>query len=806
MTPRLVLAMDLSLGYSPLLLVLCLAAAAGLTWWTYGRTTAAHDAGPTRCADDAARAAALFIVLLLLFEPVLRRVEAEEKPPVLAVLVDASQSLGLEDGTGPGAAAVRAALADLPADAATRLYRFDAEVRPLADSDSLTFGGARTDIAGALQRVEADLDGQNLRGVLLVSDGRYNAGRNPLYLAERYGVPIYTAVVGDTTRQRDVVVARVTTNEIAYVGVELPVQVAVRTDGFGGERATVSLWERGQRLASETVTLPEGGVEATVDLSFTPSAEGLHRYTAAVTRFDDEATHANNTHAVAVRVLSSKRRVLLLAAAPGPDLAAVRQVLGTDPNIEIVPFVQKAQGTFYEGRLPADLAAPGSASGAGFDLAVLVGYPGRAADRATVSRVAGAAESGLPLLFYLTRQTDLPALRAALGDVLPAVPQTIRPGFTEAGLVPTAAGALHPVLAVPTVPAARLDRLPPAWANDSRWLASPDARTLATTRVRGLALDDPLLLVRQRGRSRSAALLAAGTWRWQNLPADLSDLDAFYPGLVENLLRWLTTREDDRPVRVRPVQALFGEGEMVQFTGQVYDESLSPVSDASLQLRITAPDGTALPFTMRPVGSGRYVLDAGTLPEGDYTFGSCGRAGRCRVRRGPGRVCRRRARGRVSRHAGGCGPDARRRPSLRAARRSRPRRSRHSRRGSRPKVGSRRSSWSRRPRPNSGRSRGGSPRSSCSSAPSGCSASARGWSREERGIPPLPLLSLQHFAPPAQACIATLRQARAVPLDVRGTALGGRPQDPTKAGGGGHVASCSCSPRTSTSSPSASST
>ncbi len=558
--------MDLSLGYSPLLLVGCLLAAAALTWWTYGRSVP-RVTGGRRAVLMALRGAALFLVLVLLFEPVLRRVEATEEPPVLAVLVDDSQSLGREDGGGEGAAAAREALSRLPeVDGETRLYTFDSEATPLGEADSLRFDGVRTDIAGALQRIEDDLDGQNLGGVLLISDGRYNTGRNPLYLAERYDVPIYTATVGDTTRQRDVLIARVTTNEIAYAGVALPVQVAVRADGFGGERATVAVFERGQRLASETVALPEGGVEVTADLAFTPEAEGLHRYTATVTRFDGEVTHGNNAESVAVRVLSNTRRVLLLAAAPGPDLSALRQVLATDPNLEVVPRTQRAQGTFYEGPLPA-LDGPGS--GAGFDAVVLAGWPGRAADRATAQRVAAAAEGGVPLLFVLTRQTDLAALRAAFGDVLPAVPEAVRTGFSETSLVPTPAGALHPVLAVPSVPAGLVDRLPPIAASTTRWATSPDARVLATARVRGISLDDPLLLVRQRGRSRSAALLAAGTWRWLGLPADLDALDGFYPGLVENLLRWLTTREDDRPVRVRPVQSLFGEGEAVQFTGQV---------------------------------------------------------------------------------------------------------------------------------------------------------------------------------------------------------------------------------------------
>ncbi len=568
------------------------------------------------------RFATLAVVLVLLFEPVLRSVETEEEPPVLAVLVDRSQSLAPDSAggarTGDAAEAARNALRRLPdLDAETHVFAFDADLRPVdgeaADAaDSLTFEGARTDIAGALRRVEERFEGGNLQGVLLLSDGRYTAGRNPVYLAEQFPVPVFTATVGDTTARRDVRVSRVVTNEVAYAGVELPVRVAVAADGFAGERVTVALSEGGRVLAREAVTLPADGLEATVDLAVTPEAEGLRRYVASVTRLDGEATHANNAEAVTVRVLSNRRRVLLLAAAPGPDVAALRETLDADPNLDLTVRTQREPGRYYEGRLPARLDT--------FDLAVLAGFPGRATSRADAEAVAAAADGGLPLLFALTRQTDLGTLGAALGDALPVQPEVARGGFLESQLLPTAAGALHPVLGIPGAPPAALDRLPPVATSESRWATAPDARTLATVRVRGVALDDPMLVVRQRGGNRSAALLGAGTWRWRTLPEDLSDVEGFYPGLVQNLVRWLTTREDRRRVRVRPTADLFGEGEPVRFTGQVYDEALVPVPDASVEVVVTAPDGTRTPFPMRPVGNGRYELDAGALPAGDYTL------------------------------------------------------------------------------------------------------------------------------------------------------------------------------------------
>ena len=618
--------MSLSLSYSPFLLALCALAAAGLAYWAYRRTVPALAPG-RRALLMGLRWLALFLVLFLLFEPVWQRVLRDERPPVLAVLVDESQSLSLSgedstDAAGGVAQAVRETLRRLPVDQVEgeiRLFTFSGRVRAVAEDsaeitfDSLQFQGERTDIARALDEAREALADQNLRGVLLVSDGQYNTGRNPIYLAERYPVPIHTVVVGDTTRRQDVAIRRVVTNEIAYVGAELPVRAGLRAVDYAGERVNVSLLRGGEVLGSQTVDLPEGATEVPVDLTYTPSEAGLQRLSVAVTRLDGEATYRNNTAALNVRVLESRQRVLLLAAAPGPDVAALHSLLLQDPNADVVRRVQKAQGAFYGGPFPADSLDR-------FDAIVLAGYPGAAANPADVQRLAQAAEAGVPLFFHFTQQTSLDLLSGALSDVLPVTAEAVRGGFMEATPQITPLGAQHPILDDLDAEANLLRRLPPLAYSESRWQASPDARVLATIEVRGVPLDDPLLVIRQRSGQRSAALLGAGTWRWRNLPEDLDDASVFWPTLFSNLLRWVTTREDDRPVRVEPVAETFTGSEPVEFTGQVYDESLEPVDGASVELEIVASDGARYPYSMESAGNGRYTLDAGAFPEGTYTY------------------------------------------------------------------------------------------------------------------------------------------------------------------------------------------
>ncbi len=122
---------------------------------------------------------------------------------------------------------------------------------------------------------------KNLRSVLLISDGQYNTGRNPIYLASDYGIPIHTLVIGDTLQQQDLMIARVVTNELAYVGQQVPVDVSLLLQGYTKENATVSLFSQDSLVASEILTITEG--ETIASLSFIPQREGLFQHALSVT-------------------------------------------------------------------------------------------------------------------------------------------------------------------------------------------------------------------------------------------------------------------------------------------------------------------------------------------------------------------------------------------------------------------------------------------------------------------------------------------------------------------------------------------
>jgi hypothetical protein len=133
------------------------------------------------------------------------------------------------------------------------------------------------------------------------------------------------------------------------------------------------------------------------------------------------------------------------------------------------------------------------------------------------------------------------------------------------------------------------------------------------------------VLTRNVNRQRSIAVLGYGLWRWRLMTQGDPTTQNLLSSFLANSIRWLTTREDDRPVRVAPSKDSYMQGEPVDLIGQVYDASAQPVDNA--QLRVLLRHGESEVETLlRPIGNGRYEASVGGLEEGDYVYRAVARS------------------------------------------------------------------------------------------------------------------------------------------------------------------------------------
>jgi hypothetical protein len=607
---------QLTTSLNILLILLAVPAAALLTFVAY-RYTVPPVSGLLRFTLMLLRALGLFLLFLVLGEPLLSLVFHRTDKPVLAVMIDQSKSMTIRDKQGDRKEIVLGlmesqALRDVLPHADLMYGVFDVKTRMLESiaRDSVAFKGEGTDIGGALRQLKASARERNLQGVLLMTDGNSTTGSSVLAEAEELGIPVSAVGIGDTTIPQDILLQRVVANTITYVGTKVPVNVTLKSSGFSNERVEVTLLDGGAVRDRKTITLEPGIREYEVPLSFNPDADGTKKITVEVSQLPGELSTQNNRSSLYVKVLKSKMRVALFAGAPNADVAAVRRALQEDENIEVKPFIERGNGQFYEG-------IPTQQDFQDVECLVLVGYPGAASSASVLRMLADQCAGGKGLFFILSRTTDFGKL-AQLSAALPFVVPQRQEEETQTFFTIAEGQRNNPILR--SLPSPEVwAKLAPAFVPGEPMQAKPESEVLASGRIQSITTNDPLFISRRVNRSKSLALTCYGLWRWKTYAEGVPGSERLLENLISNSVRWLVTREDEKPVQVRPSKEMFAGSEPVEFTAQVYDENYQPVNEAEVSLSV-AQQGQTSQLTLTSLGNGRFEGAFDPLPEGDYTY------------------------------------------------------------------------------------------------------------------------------------------------------------------------------------------
>jgi hypothetical protein len=617
---------DIQLHFNLNVIFLLLAAVFAIVFSliVYRRTVPPVSTG-NRLLLVALRSLAVILLIFILFEPILSILRKSNKKPVVAVVVDNSKSMTIKDRAGDRESQLKSilrsdGLQDISKTADVRYARFSDkfDFAPWLTSDSLKLNGNGTDIAHAIRQIKASAVDENIQAVVLLTDGDYNLGQNPIYEAETLGKPIYTVGLGDSSEQKDLLISKVLTNEIAYVDSRVPVDIVVKSSGFSSERVAVALRESGQTVDEQFIVLKSGTNEYPVQLHFVPKEEGIQKYSAIVSGLPGELTEKNNQRSLFVKVLKSKIKVLLFAGAPSSDVSFIRQSIDNDKNLELQTFVQKYGSEFYEGNF-----SPSALKDC--DCLFLVGFPIANTPQQVVDAIKNAAEeSGKPVFLVLSRKSDLNRLKS-LESILPFVIAQIRGEEISAFVQISPAQRTHPAVRLSNGSA--WDKLPPIYKTESILRPKPESDIVGLMKINNITFSEPMLLTRNLNKHKSIAVLGYGIWRWKLLTEGLSGgTEGVFQSFISNSIRWLTTREEEKQVHVATVKEIYNSGERVEFIGQVYDEKYEPLDNAELRIKVKRAEGES-ETVLAAVGSGRYEGAIEGLPEGDYHFSATAVAG-----------------------------------------------------------------------------------------------------------------------------------------------------------------------------------
>ncbi len=588
---------DLTFAYPVWYLALCALAGLGVALLLYFRTP--HPAPrPVLWSMAVLRFLGYSLLAALLLSPLLRFVDTDRQEPIVVLAQDVSESVALETDTTAYAAEWRRLREELSRSYRVVDYTFGSEVREAGD---LSFTDKQTNLDAVLTEV-ADLYGnQNLGAVVLATDGIYNAGTNPAYRDYALRAPVYTVGLGDTTRRRDLLVSRVFHNRIAYLGDRFSVQVDLSARNAAGEATSLTVSRVGEGgsavLHTEAVVLEGDDFFTTREITLAADRAGVQRYRIAVTGIGDEVSTANNQRDIFVDVLDARQRILLLAAAPHPDLSALRQSLRTGQNNEVeVAYVDRFTGN------PRD-----------YDLLILHELP------SATQRASGLLEAmqraAVPVLYITGASLPAPLLNAAQDIVTVAGGGAqVQGNEATAKLVPgfnafTLSEELR--LALP--------RFPPLSVPFGNFAPGPGAVQLLQQRIGRVDTDFPLLTVGESRGVRTGVWLGSGLWQWRLFDYLEYGDHARFDELISQLTQYLTVQEDKRRFRVSLAENIFDENKAVQLDAELYNSSYELVNDPEARVVITGPAGREYDYTFTRTANA-YSLNAGRLPVGNYAY------------------------------------------------------------------------------------------------------------------------------------------------------------------------------------------
>jgi uncharacterized membrane protein len=581
------------------------------------------------------------LVLFLLWQPAILVSELNSQQNIIAVIVDDSRSMSIDDSGGKTreAAALSAlqdgVLAGLQKRFQTRVYRLGGKLSRVEGLEGIAPVENATRIGDGLKQFATETADLPVGAILLLSDGSQNTAASGgagisldvLQALRNRRLPVHTIGFGKEVAEHDVELEDVTIPASAIANARVAATVSVKQHGYSGENVKLTVRAGDKALAEREITLASDGRVQTEQLFFPAGDAGAKTLTFSVESLPSEENVANNAITRPILVSDAKRRILYVEGEPRWEYKFIRRAEGDDPTVQLVSMLRTSENKIYRQGIggPEELAD---------------GFPSRPEDLFGYSGIiigSVAADYFTPLQQELLREyvdrrgggilflggrsslSDGGWGASNLNELLPTVLPTGSHNFhrNPATVELTPEGVESPITQILEDPG----------KNEQRWkkltyLADyedagspkPGATVLADMHAGRRKL--PLLITQSYGHGRTAIMATGGTWRWQMSEA-LGDPshDLFW----QQLLRWLIADSPGPVVASMPQRLLKDEGN-VQLNAQVRDRQFQQAPNARVTGHIVGPDNLNALIDLTPSGStpGQYQTEWTAEKPGAY--------------------------------------------------------------------------------------------------------------------------------------------------------------------------------------------
>lgn len=582
--------------YPAWFLVFCLMLGFLYSWLLYRKGKELKEAKPwLKKLVFGLRFLAVSLIAFLVLSPLIKLINRESERPVIVLLQDNTGSIRQVKDSAfykkeyPGL--IEDLREKLEESYDFRSYSFD---NTLNDSFRLDFQGKETNLSKAMQEINTLYLNRNVGALIVASDGIYNQGSNPLYIPNEIKAPIYTIAMGDTTLQRDLMIARINHNQLAYLDNTFPVEVVVNANKLPGKNSVLKIERDGVVLATQPISISNQAFIQTYPFQLKADKSGVLRYKVSLSAVDGEFTFANNSREFFIEVIDSRQKILILADAPHPDVAAIRQSLQSNGNYEV----------------EVKLASEFTTSVKPYSLVILHQLPSKTN---MIQRVVQELDNSNVPAWFIAGNSSLPG---ALNTVQPLVQF-----LSGKGSMNDASPRLNKDFALFTLSddlRKAFNTFEPLQVPYANYRVQPSAAVMLRQKIGSVETDYPLLAFSSDATRKTGILLGEGIWRWRLQDYLEHDDQNLFNEFISKIVQYLSVRNERKNFRIVSKNS-FNENEPVTFEAEVYNASYELVNTPDVLVNVFDSENRKYAYSMSKTTTA-YSLNAGIMRPGDYRY------------------------------------------------------------------------------------------------------------------------------------------------------------------------------------------
>ncbi|MCL2247495.1 MAG: hypothetical protein FWC10_10400 [Lentimicrobiaceae bacterium] len=544
------------------------------------------------------RGAAIAMVAFLFLSPMLRLTVKQTEKPVIIVGFDNTESIISTPDSNFYTTTFKTNydnfIRHLKKNYEVVDYAIGANAQQIENNTTLDYSEKTTHLSALFDEINSYYTNRNIGAVVLFTDGIFNEGANPLYLAEKQKAPVYSVGMGNPEAQPDLFISNIVYNKQTFLGNLFPVEIKVAATQLAGKNSILTVSDGNKDIFTKNIAIAGNNFFETVRFTLTAKEKGVQRYQVSLTPVENEISTKNNASTFLIEVVDQREKIAIIYNAPHPDIAAIKGALETSDRYQI--------DLFPSGKLPANTDD--------YVLFILHQLPSN--NQQANNLVTKIQSAGNACWYIIGESTNLSTFNSLNVGLNIVQNKNLRneaiPAFNDNFVS----------FAFTDEAKKMLSRFPPVTTPFGEYKTTVSSNTFLSQKINTIATNYPLFLFNDNNVGKTGILTGTGIWQWKIYNYLYANNHDVFNEIINKTALYLSAKGDKSFFRVM-VKNVYNENAPVEFTAELYNDTYELQNDPDVEFHFTDKEGKKYEMLFSKQNNA-YFLSLGKLPTGAYSW------------------------------------------------------------------------------------------------------------------------------------------------------------------------------------------